>query len=79
MRLAYTLICDCYFSRIINMYTLRQGRRHVLKSGPAEDMFECRRHEWGASTRGGFPPSRKGGSGDLPRENFDKLVLLNAI
>ena len=31
---------------------------------------ECRRHELGESTRGGCSPSRKGGSGDLPRENL---------
>ena len=50
-----------------------QGRRRALKSGPAEDMVECRRHERGIA------PSPRGGSGDLPRENFDKLVPLNAF
>ena len=52
-----------------------QGRCPVLKSGPAEDMVECRRLERGRA-RGGLTPSRKGGSGDLPREHFDKLVPL---
>ena len=50
-----------------------QGRRRVLKSGPVEDMVECRRHERGLA------PSRKGGLGDLPRENIDKLVPLNTF
>ena len=54
-----------------------QGRRRVLKSGPAEDMVEYRKHEWGRAREGA--PSRKGGSGDLPLENFDKLVPLNAF
>ena len=27
----------------------------------------------------GMPPSRKGGSGDLPRENFDLWVPLSAF
>ena len=27
----------------------------------------------------GDTPSRKGGSGELPRENFNKLVPLNAF
>ena len=48
-----------------------QGRRRVLKSGPAEDMVECPRLERGRA--------REGARGDLPRENFDKLVPLNAF
>ena len=42
-----------------------QGRRRVSKSGTAID-----RH-MGESRRGVFTPSRKRGSGDLPRENFE--------
>ena len=39
-----------------------QGRRRLLKSGPAEEVIECCRHERGES---------KGrGVGGLPRENF---------
>ena len=33
-----------------------QGRRRVLKSGPAEEIIEWRRHQRGESTRGGPPP-----------------------
>ena len=43
-----------------------QGRRRVFKSDPAEEAIECRRHERGESTRGGYSPSRLRG---LPREN----------
>ena len=50
-----------------------QGRRRALKSGLAEDMVECQMHERGLA------PSRKGGSGGPPRENFDKSVPLNAF
>ena len=35
----------------------------------SETFYECRRHELGESTRGGIQAC-KGGSGDLPRENF---------
>ena len=40
--------------------------------GTPKAFRKCRRHKWGESTRGGeeFPPSRKGDSGNLPRENF---------
>ena len=56
---------------------LCQGRRRLLKSGPA---MKYQRHLTSAKyqrhlTSGGehergYSPSRKGGSGDLPRENF---------
>ena len=39
-----------------NMVSL-QGRRRVFKSGPAEEIIECRRHERGR-TREGDSPSR---------------------
>ena len=32
-----------------------QGRRRVFKSGPVEEIIECRRHERGESTIGGLP------------------------
>ena len=32
-----------------------QGRRRVFKSGPAEEIIECRRHERGESTREDSP------------------------
>ena len=40
-------------------------------SGPetSKTFYECRRHELRESTRENTP-SRNGGSGDLPRENF---------
>ena len=50
-----------------------QARRHGFKSGPAEVRASAEgtsvgEHErGGGSTRGGNPPSRMGGSGDLPR------------
>ena len=40
-----------------------QGRRRVLKSGPAEEIIECRR----------------GGLGGLPRKKFEFLALLCAF
>ena len=42
-----------------------KGRRRLFKSGPAEEAIECRTHE-----SGDYSPSRKGGLGGLPRENF---------
>ena len=72
---------------------LQQGRRRVFKSGPAEEIIECRRHVRGESTRGGrareggehergTPPLSRGGGGGvggLPRENFEFLALLCAF
>ena len=55
-----------------------KGRRRVFKSGPAEEIIECRRHERGESTRGGLP-LWLGGLGGLPRENFEFLALLCAF
>ena len=58
-----------YFSQS----TQAQGRRRLLKSGPA--MGRRKRSPSAEGTRlgehegGGFP-SRKGGSGEFPRENF---------
>ena len=52
-----------------------QGRRRVLKSGPAKTRSSAEGTSGGEHERG-VPPSHKGGSGDLPRENFDLLVLL---
>ena len=53
--------------------TEAQGRRRLLKSGPA--MERRKRSLIGEGTRRGehergVSPSRKGGSGDLARENF---------
>ena len=54
-----------------------QARRHVFESGPAEDRASAE------GTRGGEYdsgcPSRKWGSGDLPRENFDLCMPLSAF
>ena len=32
-----------------------QGRRRVVKSGPAGDMVECQRHDWGTQLEGVLP------------------------
>ena len=53
-----------------NVFLSLQGRRRVFKSGPAEEDIECRRHERGRAREGDYSPSRKGGLGGLPRENF---------
>ena len=56
-----------------------QGRRRIFKSGPAEEIIECRWHERpGVRTRGGLPLSL-GGLGGLPGENFEYLALLCAF
>ena len=47
-----------------------QGRRRVFKSGPTEEAIECRRQERGRAREGDYSPTRKGGLGGLPRENF---------
>ena len=36
--------------------SMKQARRLVVESGPAKISGECRRHEKGESTGGGFPP-----------------------
>ena len=54
---------------ILNNFT-RPSLRAKKWSG--ENKIECRRHERGRA-REVLPPSRKGCSGDLPRENFDLL------
>ena len=55
-----------------------QGRRRIFKSGPAEEIIECLRHERGESRRGGLALSLWG-LGGLPRENFEYLALLCAF
>ena len=50
--------------------TIFQGRSCVFKSGTAEEVIECRRHEGGEHERGDYSPSRQGGLGGLPREFF---------
>ena len=58
---------------------ITQGRRRVLKSGPAEEAIECRRHEGGGLfplSLGGFgggvfPLSLGGVWGPLPRISFE--------
>ena len=55
----------------------QQGLRRVLKSGPAEEIIECRRHERGEHERG--IPLSLGGVRGLPRENFEFLALLCAF
>ena len=58
-----------------------QGRRRVLKSGTAIERHrrsaraEGSSGRGGGSTRGGYTPSRKGASGDLPRVFFLKINM----
>ena len=57
-----------------------QGRRCVFKSGPAEETFECRRHEGGGGVeheRGDYSRSRKGGLGASPEKflNFERFYV----
>ena len=51
-----------------------QGRRRVLKGGTAIQRHRRSARAEGSSRgrarEGDVSPSRKGGSGDLPRENF---------
>ena len=50
-----------------------QGRRRLLKSGPAmkgQRRSRVPQARVGGEHERGHSPSRKGGSGDLPRENF---------
>ena len=49
-----------------------QARRHVFKSGPA--VFRAIGTSGGGEHERGCRPFRKGGSGDLPRENFVYMV-----
>ena len=51
----------------------RYGRVSKVREG------ESTRGARGGEHERGLAPSRKGGSGDLPRENFDKLVPLKAF
>ena len=52
------------FMMLKSFCELGQGHRRVLKSGPAEDLVECRRHERGLA------PSLMGGSGESPPRKF---------
>ena len=47
-----------------------QGRRRLLKSGPAEEAIECRRHDRGRAREGEYSHSRKGGLGGSPPRKF---------
>ena len=62
---------------------MTQGRRRFLKSGTA---IERHRRSSTAEARAGVehergspPPPRKGGLGDLPRENFEFNMSVEAI
>ena len=50
--------------------SMKQARRLVVESGPAEISGECRRHEKGESTGGGFPPLVSGWFGGFPPRKF---------
>ena len=63
---------DDIFDRFTLCFATPQGRRRVLKSGPAKTRSSAEGTRGGEHERG-FP---QGCSGDLPRENFDLLVLL---
>ena len=49
------------------------------RPSPRPKKWSGGRHDRVANAREGASPSRTGGSGDFPRENFDKLVPLNAF
>ena len=51
-----------------------QARRHVFKSGPAVFRASVEGTSGGGEHERGCRPSRKVGSGDLPRENFVYMV-----
>ena len=52
-----------------NLVYEHTGLRRVLKSGPAKNKIECRRHGRGrADDERGFPSSRKWGSGTSPEK-----------
>ena len=46
------MICSISLNLVTCMCIYEQDRRRVIKSGPAEEAIECRRHEKGKSTRG---------------------------
>ena len=58
---------------------MNQGRRRVFKSGPAEEIIECRRHhaEGGEHERG--TPLVRGVKGSPPRKKNEFLALLCAF
>ena len=77
---AMSLCASVYMCFVVTCWKradLLQGRRRVLKSGPAEEIIECRWHERGRA-REGTPPLVRG-LGGLSRENFEFLALLCAF
>ena len=60
--------------KVAQSYLTYQGRRRFLKSGTAIERHRRSARVEGTSRgiarEGDFSPFRKGGSGDLPRENF---------
>ena len=66
----------CLFYKVVHglVAVPLQGRRRLLKSGPAMKAQRWRSRvpkvRVGGEHERGRSPSRKGGSGDLPRENF---------
>ena len=56
---------------------IRQGRRRIFKSGPAEEIIECDGTRGGKAREGS--PLSSGGLGGLPRENLEFLALLRAF
>ena len=61
--------------RLLAFFFVTQGRRRVFKSGPAEKIIACRRHERGRA-REGDSPSRYGVS---PEKILIFLALLCAF
>ena len=72
-RAAKAYIYETVHERFLTRTYMKQGRRRVFKSGPAEEAIEWRRDE---STREGLSPSCYGGGGGgwgpppPPPENF---------
>ena len=46
---------DIYHQELGQLLLSMQGRRRVFKSGPAEEIIECRQHKRWERTRGGLP------------------------
>ena len=62
---------------VLYMTHNHQGRRRVFKSGPAEEIIECRRTRGGEHERVTLPLVR--GVRGSPQENFEFLALLCAF
>ena len=63
------IYCNCTGWYLFTSFET-QARRHVFKSGPAVFRASAEGTSGGGEHERGCRPSRKGGSGDLPREKL---------